>query len=52
MTGGAVARTTDQTLLGEGIRWEARRNELLWVDILAGHVFRGRVADDGSLIRT
>jgi sugar lactone lactonase YvrE len=46
---GAVAVTTGQTLLGEGARWDARRAELLAVDILAGHVYRARVADDGGL---
>ena len=45
----AVACTTDQALLGEGARWDARRGELLVVDILAGHVYRGRVGDDGGL---
>ena len=49
MTGLAVAVTSDQTLLGEGVRWDARREELLGVDILAGRVYRGRVADDGGL---
>jgi sugar lactone lactonase YvrE len=46
----AVACTTEQTLLGEGVRWDARRDELLRVDILAGRVFRDRVADDGALV--
>ena len=41
--------TTEQTLLGEGARWDARRDELLRVDIMAGQVFRDRVIDDGSL---
>ena len=41
--------TTEQTLLGEGARWDARRDELLRVDIVAGQVFRDRVIDDGSL---
>src|SRR4029450_9168212 len=41
--------TTEQTLLGEGARWDARRDELLRVDILAGRVFRDRVTDDGEL---
>jgi sugar lactone lactonase YvrE len=45
----AIAGTTEQTLLGEGARWDARRDELLRVDITAGRVFRDRVADDGSL---
>ena len=38
--GGAVACTTEQTKLGEGVRWDARRGELLRVDILAGRVSR------------
>jgi sugar lactone lactonase YvrE len=38
-------------LLGEGARWDARRGELLRVDILAGRVYRDRVAADGDLIR-
>jgi len=36
--GVAVACTTEQTELGEGVRWDARRDELLRVDILAGRV--------------
>ena len=53
MTGEAIACTRAQMLLGEGLRWDVRREELLAVDILAGCVYRGRVADDGgvSLIR-
>ena len=50
--GGAVACSTKQNQLGEGIRWDARRGEILAVDILAGHVARGQVQDDGSLERT
>jgi sugar lactone lactonase YvrE len=46
----AVACTIHQTVLGEGIRWDARRSEVLAVDILVGQVYRGRVADDGDLI--
>ena len=45
----AIACTTEQTLLGEGARWDARRDELLRVDILAGRVFRDRVAATGEL---
>jgi sugar lactone lactonase YvrE len=45
----AVACTAEQTQLGEGVRWDARRGELLRVDILAGQVFRDRVDDDGAL---
>ncbi len=48
--GDGVACTTEQTQLGEGVRWDDRRSELLRVDILAGRVFRDRVPDDGSLI--
>ncbi len=45
----AIAVTTEQNLLGEGARWDARRNELLRVDIMAGRVFRDRTRADGSL---
>lgn len=50
----AVACTTDQHTLGEGARWDARRGELLRVDITHGRVYRDRVDADGSLhaIRT
>lgn len=50
VTGGAIACTTDQHLLGEGARWDARRGELLRVDILDGRVYRDQVADDGALL--
>ncbi len=46
-----MACTTEQTLLGEGARWDARRDELLRVDILAGRVFRDRIGPDGQLVR-
>jgi sugar lactone lactonase YvrE len=49
--GAAVPCTTEQTLLGEGARWDARRSELLRVDILAGHVYRDRLDDDGAPVR-
>ena len=45
----AVACTSEQTVLGEGVRWDARRGELLRVDILAGRVHRDRVGRDGRL---
>jgi sugar lactone lactonase YvrE len=48
--GAAVACTTEQTILGEGARWDARRGELLRVDILAGCVYRDRVDEDGGLV--
>ena len=50
MTDHAVACTTEQAVLGEGARWDARRGELLGVDISTGRVNRDRVADDGSLV--
>ena len=49
MTSEAVACTITQAVLGEGLRWDARRGEILAVDILAGRVYRGHVADDGDL---
>src|SRR5215470_10213489 len=49
MTSDAVPCTADQHLLGEGARWDARRGELLRVDIVAGRVYRDRVADAGAL---
>ena len=49
--GVAVRVSTEQSQLGEGIRWDARRSELLAVDIVAGRVYRGRVGDDGSVNR-
>lgn len=48
--GAAVACTTEQTVLGEGARWDARRDELLRVDIVAGRVFRDRIDGDGGLV--
>ena len=51
MSDGAVACTTRQTVLGEGARWDARRDELLGVDILSGHVYRERITGDGDLER-
>ncbi len=47
---GAVACTASQAELGEGARWDGRRDELLHVDILAGRVFRDRVGEDGALL--
>jgi sugar lactone lactonase YvrE len=49
MTGEAVACTSGQSLLGEGLRWDAHHDELLGVDILAGRVYRARVTDTGGL---
>jgi sugar lactone lactonase YvrE len=50
-SGPAVRVSTVQTQLGEGVRWDARRSELLAVDIVAGRVYRARVGDDGSVER-
>ena len=49
VTSDAVACTITQAVLGEGLRWDARRGEILALDILAGHVYRGSVDDDGGL---
>jgi sugar lactone lactonase YvrE len=49
--GAVPCSTGGQTHLGEGIRWDARRDEMLAVDILTGGVYRARVRDDGVLER-
>src|SRR5450631_1910374 len=46
----AVACRADQTALGEGVRWDARRGQLLRVDILAGRVFLDYIDGDGDLL--
>lgn len=48
--GGPVACAPAQSALGEGAVWDARRAELLRVDILEGHVHRDGVAADGELV--
>ncbi len=50
--GAAVLCAGEQTVLGEGARWDARRGELLGVDIVAGRVFRERIDGQGDLVRT
>ena len=37
---------SEQQELGEGARWDARRGELLRVDIVSGRVYRDRVTDE------
>ncbi len=49
MTSEPVASTIKQALLGEGLRWDARRNELLVIDIIDGRVYRTRVVESGAL---
>ena len=46
----AVPCTSEQCLLGEGTRWDARRNELLRVDIVTGRVFRDTIGAGGDLV--
>ena len=50
----AIACTSEQRQLGEGVRWDERRDELLSVDILTGRIYRDSVGEDGALtsIRT
>ena len=43
-----VPATTEVFLLAEGPVWDAARNRLLWVDILAGSVWEGTL-DDGQI---
>jgi sugar lactone lactonase YvrE len=46
----ATPCTSDQATLGEGARWDARRDELLRVDILGGTVHRDRIDEAGALV--
>ncbi|MFC4065100.1 SMP-30/gluconolactonase/LRE family protein [Actinoplanes subglobosus] len=39
-------------LLGEGPVWDAARQRLLWVDIMAGDVHEGRLGADGRIVTT
>lgn len=48
MTDDAIPVTTGQAQLGEGVIWDDRRDELLYIDIPAGLVFRERIATDGG----
>ena len=38
-----------QTILGEGVRWDAEHRELLWVDIVEGRLMRQGVTSNGML---
>ena len=51
ITSDALPSSREQHVLGEGARWDRRRNELLRVDIIPGRVHRDTIADDGSLVR-
>lgn len=46
----AAVTGDQQYLLGEGAQWDAARQRLLWVDILNGRVFEGRL--DGDRVET
>ncbi len=46
----AVAASSEQTQLGQGVRWDDRRFELLRVDILAHRFYRDQIRGDGSLV--
>jgi sugar lactone lactonase YvrE len=45
----AVPRSPESGLLSEGPRWDARRSELFWVDVLTAQLHRARVEPDGRL---
>jgi sugar lactone lactonase YvrE len=49
-SGEAVACATDQHELGEGARWDARRDEFLRIDIPAGRIYRDTIDGDGDLV--
>jgi sugar lactone lactonase YvrE len=50
LLGEARVVTAERAELGEGPRWDARRAELVWVDILRGRVLRETVDADGALV--
>ncbi len=47
MTIRARQATATRNELGEGVMWDDRTETVLWVDIPAGTIFRGRLAADG-----
>ncbi len=51
LNGAAVLVSGEQSQLGEGARWDARREEMLAVDILTGRVYRALIREDGALER-
>ena len=46
----ALTCAVEQSVLGEGVRWDDRRGELLRVDILTGRVFLDEIDGDGDLV--
>lgn len=47
MTIRARKATDTRNELGEGVIWDDRTEELIWVDIPAGTIYRGRLAEGG-----
>ena len=50
VTGDAVARTTEQCAAWRGCSVDARRSELLRVDLLAGRIYRDKIIEDGVMV--
>ena len=49
LLGTALAATDVVHHLGEGPLWDPVRGRVLWVDIMAGAVYRGRLESDGGI---
>jgi sugar lactone lactonase YvrE len=47
---GPIPCSVTRGRLAEGPRWDADRDELLWVDIVGSRLHRGRVGRDGRLL--